>query len=556
MLSEQLERVDAVVVGSGFGGSVVACRLAEANRSVCLLERGKRYPPGSFPRRPDEMARNFWDPSAGMHGLFDIWSFRHIGSVVASGLGGGSLIYANVMIRKDEHWFVRDQGPSGGYESWPVTRDQLEPHYDRVEKILGATCNPYPYIDTTPKTQAMRRAAGRLGIEWYRPPLAVTFGGPGQRPGNPIPNSDGNLHRATRSTCRLCGECDIGCNYGSKNSLDYNYLSLAVGSGADLRDRSEVRKIAPIDGGFEVEYVRHEPENEGARINVAKLPRQRLRCRVLVLAAGALGTTYLLLRNLRQFPALSPALGTRFCGNGDLLGFTLGSPDQLEPSLGPVITSTMRVADKADGGEGPGFYLQDGGYPGFVDWLLETTALGRPLGRFAHYAVVRALRKLTRDPYSEVGSQVAALIGKGRLSAGVLPMLGMGREIPNGRIRLQGDCLQVDWCDSASREYFGRVEAAMAAVAAELGGRFAINPTRYLRRVITVHPLGGTPMGNDPRWAVVDDHGEAFGHLGLFVTDGAVMPGPVGPNPSLTIAALADRFAERIIERLSCGGRP
>src|SRR4051794_16490931 len=123
MTQHATDWVDAVVVGSGFGGSVVACRLAEAGRSVCVFERGKRYPPGSFPRRPDEMARNFWDPDEGLHGLFDIWSFRHIESVVSSGLGGGSLIYANVMLRKDEHWFVRDTGSAGGFESWPVTRE-------------------------------------------------------------------------------------------------------------------------------------------------------------------------------------------------------------------------------------------------------------------------------------------------------------------------------------------------------------------------------------------------------------------------------------------------
>jgi cholesterol oxidase len=555
MAGQQAAWVDAVVVGSGFGGSVVACRLAEAQRSVCLLERGRRYPPGSFPRRPDEMARNFWDPSEGMHGLFDIWSFRHVESVVASGLGGGSLIYANVAIRKDERWFVRDQGPGGGYESWPVTRDQLEPHYDRVEKIFGATCNPYPYAETTPKTQAMRRAAGRLGIDWFRPPLAVTFAGPGQRPGNPIPDSAGNLHGAPRSTCSLCGECDIGCNYGSKNTLDYTYLSMAARAGADLRDRCEVREIAPVDGGFEVRYIRHEPENEGVRMDAARRPCHRLHCRVLVLAAGALGTTYLLLRNRRELPALSPALGTRFCGNGDLLGFTLDSPDRLEPSLGPVITSTMRVPDEADGGEGRGFYLQDGGYPGFVDWLLETATLAGPLSRLARFATVRALQELTSRPHSEIGTQVAALVGKGRLSAGALPMLGMGREVPDGRLRLRGDYLDLDWRDATSREYFSRVEATMAAVAAEIGGRFVVNPSRYLHRTITVHPLGGAPMGSDPRHAVVDDHGEAFGHPGLFVADGAVMPGPVGPNPSLTIAALADRFAGRILERLACGSR-
>src|SRR5690606_11783988 len=114
------ERADAVVVGSGFGGSVSAYRLAEAGLDVVLLERGKAYPPGSFPRNPHQMSRAFWDPTEGLQGLFDVWTFRGFDSIVSSGLGGGSLIYANVMIRKDERWFVCEPLPGGGYEKWPV----------------------------------------------------------------------------------------------------------------------------------------------------------------------------------------------------------------------------------------------------------------------------------------------------------------------------------------------------------------------------------------------------------------------------------------------------
>src|SRR5690242_14799485 len=124
---------DAVVVGSGFGGSTVAYRLAEAGLSVCLLERGKAYPPGSFPRSPLGIRRNFWDPSAGDYGMFNVWSFRGIEGLVSSGLGGGSLIYANVLLRKDPKWFIR-QDHGGAYEYWPVTYDDLVPHYEHVER--------------------------------------------------------------------------------------------------------------------------------------------------------------------------------------------------------------------------------------------------------------------------------------------------------------------------------------------------------------------------------------------------------------------------------------
>src|SRR5207244_1329715 len=135
------------------------------------------YPPGSFPRAPHEMSRNFWDPSEGLYGMFDLWSFSSIEAVVSSGLGGGSLIYANVLIRKDERWFVHEPLPGGGYEDWPVCREELDPHYATVEEMMDA--QPYPLdtkpYDRTEKTKALREAADKLGLEWGLPSLAVTF---------------------------------------------------------------------------------------------------------------------------------------------------------------------------------------------------------------------------------------------------------------------------------------------------------------------------------------------------------------------------------------------
>jgi cholesterol oxidase len=126
------EHFDAVIIGSGFGGSVMAYRLAEAGFRVCLLERGKPYPPNSFPRAPYDLGKNFWDPSKGYYGMLDVWSFKGSGALVSSGLGGGSLIYANILIRKDPKWFITENRDAGVYESWPVTYKDLEPHYERV----------------------------------------------------------------------------------------------------------------------------------------------------------------------------------------------------------------------------------------------------------------------------------------------------------------------------------------------------------------------------------------------------------------------------------------
>jgi len=195
-MSDEAERFDAVIVGSGFGGSVMAYRLAKAGKRVCLLERGKAYPPGSFSRTPLELRNNFWNPSEKRYGLFNVWSFRRMAAVVSAGLGGGSLIYANVLIRKDDRWFADAMMPHGG--RWPITRAILDPHYDAVERILRPTTYPAAYQRDN-KTAAMRAAANRLGIamtnghgdpakpQWYLPDLAITFNLPGQ---DPVPGRD------------------------------------------------------------------------------------------------------------------------------------------------------------------------------------------------------------------------------------------------------------------------------------------------------------------------------------------------------------------------------
>jgi cholesterol oxidase len=597
-----MDHFDAIVVGSGFGGSVTAARLAEADWKVCLLERGKRYPPNSFPRGPAAMKRNFWDPSEGLQGMFDVWSFDGLDAVCASGLGGGSLIYANVLLRKDERWFVKEDLAKGGHEDWPVTRADLEPHYEEVERRIGVEEFPLehsPY-DRTPKVLAYREAAKKQGLDWKLVPLAVTFANKGRDPvpGEPMEGSNQNLHGQWRSTCRLCGECDVGCNYGSKNTLDYNYLSAAARAGAELRTRCEVRAFEPSPqrGGYLVHYVRHEREAEDEPTDTSRLPRHTLHCDHLILSAGTMGTTWLMLRNRAALPALSSQLGVGFSGNGDLLTFALDCarrrpdgkriPLEIDPARGPVITSAIRMADALDGGDNGdrrhgrdgrhdgeggeggegegggsggsggsgrehdqrGFYLEDAGYPQFASWMLETLQGPEALLKAIPRLVRQAWQTRRGHRHSEIGALVSALFGATDLSSGVLPLLGMGRDIPDGHMTLNEGRLEVDWSkDGASAAYFDRLRATSQAIAKELGATFEDNPMWLEKRVITVHALGGCRMGNSPAEGVVDSMGRVFGHPGLHIADGSVMPGPVGANPSLTIAALADRFAGQIL---------
>jgi cholesterol oxidase len=431
-----------------------------------------------------------------------------------------------------------------------VTYKDLVPHYERAETMLNG--QEYPFADTTPKTVAFREAGEKLGRQFILPKLAVTFANAGEEAavGAPIREEHPNMYGVPRYTCRLVGECDIGCNFGSKNTLDLNYLSEAKRLGAEIWPLREVRSLAPREGGgYVVRYVEHHLTDEGRKIRTDDprvRPPHELTCERLVLAAGTLGSTYLLLRSRDAFPGLSPRLGSRFGGNGDLLTFALDAKRPLQPSFGPVITGALRVPDKLDGGEGRGFYVEDAGYPDFVSWLVQATQGPGALWRFRQVAARIIVGLLRRTPEVDLSAEVAQLLSDTRLAAGSLPLLGMGRDIPDGNMELTSDDrLQVDWAKAKSSPFFDRLGDFAEDIAEALGARFERNPTWYLGRLITVHPLGGCPMGRVPEEGVVDAFGEVFGYPGFTIADGSVMPGPVGPNPSLTIAALAERFADR-----------
>ncbi|HTK11257.1 MAG TPA: GMC family oxidoreductase [Ktedonobacteraceae bacterium] len=568
---------DAVIVGSGFGGSVMAYRLAKAGLRVCLLERGKAYPPTSFPRSPFAMKKNFWNPSNGLYGMFNVWSFEQTSSIVSSGLGGGSLIYANVLLRKDEKWFVREEPQRDGYEYWPVTLADLDSHYTNVEQMMNAQRYPFdrfPY-NRTAKTIALKVAANEMHAELCMPKLAVTFGNKDEDPvpGEPIREA-ANLHGRTRYTCRLCGECDIGCNYGSKNTLDFTYLSrAALDYHADIRTCCEVRSFEPKDGGgYAIHYVVHDPgKYEGKKVSTHDpniLPLQTITADRLILSAGTYGSTYLLLKakkNQKAFRGISNQLGTHFSGNGDMINFAVKCSDSAmgkrEPRIidggyGPVITGALRFGDvvDGDGSKQRGFYIQDAGYPEFVNWMLQIFDAPGELEQAFHVALRLFEAKLEGREETDFSNYISQMFGSCELSSGLLPLLGMGRDIPNGVMHLQqDDLLQMKWKKEQAGPYYSALREKMQQISQVLGATFIDDPLWFLKRTITVHPLGGCPMGRNAAEGVVDSYGQVFCgdgvYEGLYVADGSVMPGPVGANPSLTIAALADRFADGIIKK-------
>lgn len=580
------ENFDAVIIGSGFGGSVMAYRLAEAGMRVCLLERGRAYPPNSFPRAPYDLGKNFWDPSSGLYGMYNVWSFKGSGALVSSGLGGGSLIYANVIVRKDEKWFKEDL-PNGGYQPWAVQYNQLEKHYEAVERMMNVQKYPlsHPPYNATQKTLAMREAAGKLNSEnsqckWLPLNLAVAFksrqvASPDEDDatnpplvGAPIIEPFPNIHsiRANRemprSTCRLCGECDLGCNYGSKNTLDFNYISAAVNQlkPADVRTLCEVKRIEPDAGskrGYRVSYLTHNPDVSSKENN----DQRELTCKYLILSAGTFGSPYLLFKNQKHFSNVSSALGSRYSVNGDLLSFILkcmetkngkNVPRRIDPSFGPVITSAIRFGDQLDeqGESGRGFYVEDGGHPHLLSWMSELSGLPGFLSRSVHFLKIILKYRLGLSNDADLGAEISGIIGDASSSMSSFPILSMGRDVPNARMFFKdGKYLDCDWTIKNSAKYYAEVRRAGKAIARALNAEFMDNPSYKwnFHQVLTAHPLGGCAMAENKVDGVINSCGEVFDYPGFYIADGSVLPGPVGPNPSLTIAALSDRFAEHII---------
>jgi cholesterol oxidase len=549
-VAEPPDAAETVVIGSGFGGSVVAARLAEAGREVCLLERGRAYPPGSFARTPAEMAANFWSPSDGLFGMFDAWSFTGIDAVVSSGLGGGSLIYANVLLRKDPSWFVQQHPYQPGVlEHWAVDRETLDPHYARVERCLDVQEMPFgaPGFDV-PKTAAMQAAGGAA---FRLAPLAVRFRDADGEPAigaelPPAPYPD--IHGSWRRTCRMLGECDVGCNEGAKSSLDHTYLSAASHHGAAIHTGCEVKGLSRRDDGrFDVDVEVHRPGEPPSR--------HRLRAGRVVVAAGTFGSTYLLLVNQDALGLTSPSLGTRFCGNGDLLGFYFDADRPVRGTRGPVITSYVRYPDQVDTGVDTdhGMYLEDAGYPHFAAWLAELSGAGGQLRRSGELIARRAWSRVTGRRRTKLSRDISTVLGTAAVTEHALPVLGMGRDIPDGTLYLRDDPADGDpvldntWTVRTSQRYFRRMTENMRALGDAIGARFEVNPTYLLSRVITVHPLGGCPMRTSVSPGVVDEFGRVDGVPGLRVCDGSVFPGPVGANPALTIAAFADRVADDLL---------
>lgn len=504
-------RWDAIVIGSGFGGSVSALRLAEKGYRVLVLEKGRRFESEDFPTSNRQLPRWLWMPSLGWRGPFKMTFLPHLTALSGVGVGGGSLIYANTLPVPEDSFF---QAPSWAHlADW---RQELEPHYRTAQSMLGATTNAWP----GPADHALHSVARSLGrgSQYRYNPVGVYFGTPGVAVPDPYFGGRG----PERSGCLGCGGCMLGCRYRAKNTLDLNYLYLAERAGVEIRAEQEVLGLVPVEGGY-----------------LVQTGRQRLLADRVFLCGGVLGTIPLLLR-LREdregLPELSPRLGHQVRTNSEALIGVVSRRRDLDFSQGVAIGSLL--------GTDPHSHIEPCRYPPGSDFFRFLSA-PHVSGRSTKERLSHLLRQLWQDP----GGYWQALTTSdhARRSTILLYMraleghlqLTLGRHLGNGFRR-----------GLTSRPGEGETPTHDIPEATELARRYAEEVDGYLVSLLTetlfgipttAHILGGCCMGRSAAEGVIDPHHEVFGYPGLYVVDGSAVSANPGVNPSLTITALAER---------------
>ncbi|RLA20195.1 MAG: GMC family oxidoreductase [Gammaproteobacteria bacterium] len=561
---------EAVVIGSGFGGSINTCRLAKKwPGKVMLLERGKRYPMGSFPRKPHDMANNFWNivhedrkrpknlGSQDSHGMFDIRLFDHIDALVGAGLGGGSLIYANVFLQPPEEVF--DQ-------NWPETckKEVLQPYFQAAKSVLGA--RPIPQNDDPRRkiirTELFKDFAQHDGHKSELVDINVFFGNDLENPDNPlaIGVQEKNRYGAIQTSCVYCAECDVGCNTHSKNTVDLNYLFVAENEyRTEIKTEVLAEKIVPLN-----EQGIEDPSANGEYgykvywldLNENKAERSAITQRVIV-SAGTLGSNELLMRCRdihKTLPDINDNLGKHFSGNGDFLSFIIEGEKPADPNYGPVITQKTDYNLFNNFDKDRAFVLEDASYPNFAAWYIEGIKPGvTRLNAFFRTTKLFSVRLLQGITTGRIGYAFNELL-RGDASFNSVVLLCMGLDKSDGIMELDNKgLLNINWPYKKSMSLYQAILDVGERFKTWTGGKAFIPLPNWLWPMssnITVHSLGGCRIADDPAHGVtsanVETFGQVFGYQGLYVADGALLPTAVGANPVATISALSERVAEGI----------
>ncbi len=524
---------DYIIIGSGFGGSVSALRLAEKGYQVLVLEKGKRYRSEDFPRTNWNLRKNLWVPHLGLYGIWVLSLLKHVFILHGTGVGGGSLNYCNQLLVPPDEVFKK---PEWGPGDW---KTKLAPFYDIAKRMLGA--NPSPSVGKADKILAEIGREIRGEDTFHINDVGVFFGESDKTVPDPYFDGDG----PDRTGCTFCGACMIGCPVGSKNTLDKNYLYLAEHKyGVEILPETEVTGVKPMDDGYEV-FTR---KSTGFRHL-----KRTFQARGVIFSGGVMGSVKLLLdcKTKGLLPNLSCHLGNYVRTNSEAL---------------LAVTSNDRHADYSDQiSITSGIYPDENTHVEVVRFnkgsdLMSslTTPLTDGGGRIPR--VVRFLGIVLRHPLAFIRSLWP--FGWAQRTSVLLVMQTLENHI---RFDYRRRWWRLGKRSMNSRLVTGAKKAPSYIpianeIARRMGKKMNGQPLSAWPEVLldvptTAHILGGAVMGENPEKGVADFNGEIHGYPNLYVVDGSNVPVNLGVNPSLTITAVAEYIMSRIPSKAEIDGK-
>jgi cholesterol oxidase len=531
---------DYVIIGSGFGGSVSAMRLSEKGYSVLMLERGKRYEDKDFPKTNWNIWKYLWLPALRCFGFFEMTFMNGLLALHGSGVGGGSLMYANVLMEPDDRLFN-----SPAWKDLADWKKELQPFYAKAKEMLGITRNPRLFHSDL----WLKEVASELGhADSFQPTdVGVFFGKPDQE-GRTFHDPFFGGTGPERTACNFCGGCMVGCRYNAKNTLMKNYLYFAEKMGVRIQAEAKVRDIHPLIG----EEIGESSDKNAARYEISyssstsllKKPLKRIRARKVIVSAGTLGTLELLLRCRdvnRSLPKISSRLGDRVrTNNENILGVTSRNRDK-DLSKGIAIGSVFS-ADEVT-------HVEPVRYSNGSSFIRVLTAPLIDAGSNIPNRILKTLGEIIRHPWD-------FLYGKffSRWARYTTILLVMQTEENLTRVRLgksfftfgrKGLVIRPEQAHTASKIKIANLVTRM--LASKMNGIPASAFTDSLFNFpTTAHIMGGVPFGLNEQDGVIDLNFQVHNYPGLYIVDGSVMPANPGINPSLTITALAEYAMSKI----------
>lgn len=512
---------DWIVIGSGFGGSVAALRLAERGYSVCVLESGRRFTKETLPKSTWDMRNYFWMPGLGLRGILRISMFKDVAILSGSGVGGGSLAYAQTLYRATDRF--RD-----AFDSATESTVDLDGYYEVAEHMLGVVEQPR----VSSRDKMFIAAAADLGYgsdKFHATPIGVYRGEPGKTVADPYFGGEG----PPRTGCIDCGQCMLGCKPGAKNTLDKNYLYLAERRGVQVRpDRmvTNVRPLGSADGSDGYEVVSHRP---GAWV---RRRTEVLRSRGVVFGAGAVGTNRLLAscRANGSLPGISDRLGMDVRTNAESVGAITFRDKSIDVTDGVAISGSLYANND--------LHLENVNYGGLGDamggLMLPLSPDGSRLTR-----PLKMLLQILLHPIDFMrASNPVGWSKRSMIVGGMWTRDGALRFTAKPRILRRSIKLDTEQDpNNPNPTFIPEWYKFMNHLAKKYNGIPQIWATEPFNKAFTAHIIGGAVIATSPDKGVVDPDGHVFGYENMLVTDGSVVPFNPGVNPALTITALAER---------------